>query len=401
MPTTMLVESRVLIVDDDQDIVLLMKQILEDAGYLHILGLSDPRDVIAAIRDWMPDLILLDVRMPYIDGITLLKTIRSLEGPSEFVPVLVLTAGTERESLKAALHAGANDFLTKPVDIEEFLLRVQNLLVIRMSHEALKQSNTALAERLRRRMRSERLQTEDRKVRLAMNREVIAVGPAMLLQPIIDLNTGLAVGFEALARFPSEQPAEVCFAEAWSLGVGAELELRAVDAALELLGLLGRDEFLAINVSPAVIVEQKFLDTILNVGSNRIVIEVTEHQPVESYEDLALACKQLQDQGIRIAIDDAGAGYASLHHILSLSPDIIKFDISLTRDIDVDPVKRTLVVSLLQFAKDTRAMVIAEGIETEAELATLKTLGVPLGQGFHIARPQDGLKVLKPIYKVG
>jgi EAL domain-containing protein (putative c-di-GMP-specific phosphodiesterase class I) len=401
MTTKVLSQSRVLVVDDEQDNVLLMKRILENAGYVHIMGIDDPREVLATIHDWVPDLVLLDLRMPHIDGLTLLKLIRSQEAPTEFVPVLVLTADTERDSLKDALNAGANDFLTKPVDMDEFLLRVRNLLVIRLSHEALKQNNIDLAVRLRTRMQAEWLQTEDRKDRLAAMKEVVAVGPDIVFQPIVDLKTGRPVGFEALARFPSEQPPDQCFAEAWSLGLGVELELSAIDAAFKHFNLFGDDEFLSVNVSPAVMLDGQFFEAMMNHGRGRVVVEVTEHQPVDSYEDLRLVCKKLRDEGIRVAIDDAGAGYASLHHILMLAPDIIKFDISLTHDIDHDPVKRALVVSLLQFAKETHATVIAEGIETDTELEALKALGVPWGQGFYIGRPAQEVKVLQPIYRIG
>jgi EAL domain-containing protein (putative c-di-GMP-specific phosphodiesterase class I) len=401
MVTTVLTQSRVLIVDDEQDNVLLMKRILESAGYVHIMGINDPREVMATIHDWIPDVVLLDLRMPHIDGITLLRLIRDQEIPSEFVPVLVLTADTERDSLKDALNAGANDFLTKPVDMDEFLLRIRNLLVIRLSHEALKQNNADLATNLRNRMQSEWLKTEDRKDRVAAMNEIVAVGPEMVFQPIVDLNTGHPVGFEALARFPSEQPPDQCFAEAWSLGLGMELELSAIEAAFKHFNLFGEDEFLAINASPAVMLEDRFFESVTKHGRDRVVVEVTEHQPVDSYDDLRFVCKELRDAGVRVAIDDAGAGYSSFHHILMLAPDIIKIDMSLTRDIDHDPVKKALGASLLRFSQETNATVIAEGIETEAELRTLKALGVPWGQGFHIGRPDQEAKFMRPIYKVG
>jgi EAL domain-containing protein (putative c-di-GMP-specific phosphodiesterase class I) len=378
-----------------------MQRILENAGYVHILGITDSREVLNAMKDWAPDVVLLDLRMPHIDGITLLRALREQELPSEFVPVLMLTADTERDSLKEALSAGANDFLTKPVDMDEFLLRVRNLLVIRFSYKALNQSNAVLATRLRTRMQSDWLQSEDRKDRIEAMRELIARAPEMVFQPIVELDTGHPVGFEALARFPSEQPPDQCFAEAWSLGLGLELELAAIGAAFEYFDVFANDEFLAINVSPAVMLDERFLETMIDRGRDRVVVEVTEHQPVDSYVDLQLVCTKLRGEGIKIAIDDAGAGYASLHHILMLAPDIIKIDISLTHDIDHDPVKRALAVSLLQFSKETNATVIAEGIETHAELQTLKELGVPWGQGFHIGRPGAGEKVLRSVYRIG
>jgi EAL domain-containing protein (putative c-di-GMP-specific phosphodiesterase class I) len=119
------------------------------------------------------------------------------------------------------------------------------------------------------------------------------------------------------------------------------------------------------------------------------VVEITEHELIEDYAHLLDALTPLRTAGIRLAVDDAGSGYASLRHILSLQPDIIKLDIALTRGVDTDPVRRALASALVGFARDTGSVIVAEGIETSAELAALQRLGVPLGQGFYLARPGD------------
>ena len=116
-------------------------------------------------------------------------------------------------------------------------------------------------------------------------------------------------------------------------------------------------------------------------------MEITEHEPVEDYLMLAAALAELRGLGARVAIDDAGAGFASLRHTLQLSPDILKLDVSLTRGIDEDRAKRALAASLITFARETEMAIVAEGIETPAELDTLLELGVPFGQGFHLAAP--------------
>jgi len=382
-----LATSRILIVDDDENNVRLMTRILQTAGYTNLRGITDARTVLEARRVWNPDLILLDMHMPHVDGIALLHMFDAQVAASDFVPILVLTADVSRETLKRALAAGANDYVTKPVDVDEVLMRVRNLLAIRLSHEGLKNSNLVLAHELRERMQFEQRQSENRRARIDHMRGVIERRPTMVFQPIIELSSNRTVGVEALSRFVDGTSADRCFAEATTLGLGAELELAAVKAALQQLDEIPAAQFMAVNVSPTVALDSRLHDLLRRHAHGRVVVEITEHQRVESYEDLALVRTRFRQDGIRVAIDDAGAGYASLHHILKLAPDIIKLDIALTREIDRDPVKRALAVSLVQFAKETEAVVIAEGIETPSELATLRDLAVPWGQGFHIGKP--------------
>ena len=126
---------------------------------------------------------------------------------------------------------------------------------------------------------------------------------------------------------------------------------------------------------------------LLVADAKRLVVEITEHEPVDDYDQLASSLQPLRDLGVRIAIDDAGAGYASLRHTLALGPDIVKVDISLTRSIDMDRGRRALASALISFADEMDMTIIAEGIETEAELTTLLDLGVRYGQGYHLAEP--------------
>ena len=120
----------------------------------------------------------------------------------------------------------------------------------------------------------------------------------------------------------------------------------------------------------------------------RLVLEITEHAVVSQYQDIAAVLQPFRKRGLQIAIDDAGAGYASFRHILNLAPDRIKLDMSLTRDIDTDPARRALTVAFVHFARDTGSKLIAEGVETQAELATLIELGVSKAQGFFLGQPR-------------
>jgi EAL domain-containing protein (putative c-di-GMP-specific phosphodiesterase class I) len=387
MNDAVFVHRRILIVDDEDANVRLMMRLLQRSGYLEVKALSDSREVLALVREWKPDLVLLDLHMPYIDGFALLNSIRAEQSLFDFLPVIVLTADASHDALVKAMNAGANDFLTKPVDLDEVLLRVRNLLAFRLSHQALKNSNSALALTLSQQMQQDDPLSSDHEDRVKAMESVLEHGPQMVFQPIIALATKATVGVEALSRFDSSRPTDRWFAEAAALGLGAELEIAAIESAFRQFDRLDDDQFMSVNASPSVMFDDRFGELVRGHHRGRVVVEITEHQPVSDYEKLTAVCQELKDDGIRLAIDDAGAGYASLRHILMLRPDIIKFDIALTHGIDQDPVKRALAASLLQFSKELNATVTAEGIETEGELSTLGDLGVPWGQGFYIARP--------------
>src|SRR5262249_7083128 len=137
------------------------------------------------------------------------------------------------------------------------------------------------------------------------------------------------------------------------------------------------------------LLDGEVLDTLLAHTGPRLTVEITEHAQVSDYDLLTGALKTLRQTGVRLSVDDAGAGYASLQHVLRLRPDLIKLDISLVRDIDTDRVKAALAGCLTNFAAQIGASLIAEGIETAAEMARLTAVGVSYGQGYPLARPAD------------
>ena len=209
-------------------------------------------------------------------------------------------------------------------------------------------------------------------------------------QPIVDLKSGRAVGSEALARFAQQpiRPPDVWFAEAASVGLGIELELTALDLALEQLHRLPTGLYLSLNASAETIMTERFRSVLAGVPAERIVLELTEHSPVDDYLQFERSIQDLRSRGVRLAVDDAGAGFSSFRHILDLRPDVIKLDIGLTRGIDRDPARQALGRALLAFGLETyNTTIVAEGIETEGELATLRSLGCPTGQGFFLGRP--------------
>ncbi|WP_455379759.1 EAL domain-containing protein [Acidihalobacter prosperus] len=211
----------------------------------------------------------------------------------------------------------------------------------------------------------------------------------MVFQPIVNILDNSIAGFESLSRFKSvpERPPDVWFNEAASVGRAFDLEGAAILKGLSALGALPKDVYVSVNASPEVILSSD-LDTLFKgFPPDRFVVEITEHAIVRDYSRLFSVTQRLKECGVRIAIDDAGAGYASFRHILRLAPDIIKIDASITRNIDTQLSRRALAAAIVGFANETDAMIIAEGVETEGEFATLKDMGVTRIQGYFVGKP--------------
>jgi EAL domain-containing protein (putative c-di-GMP-specific phosphodiesterase class I) len=141
------------------------------------------------------------------------------------------------------------------------------------------------------------------------------------------------------------------------------------------------------NVSPTTLLTDGFAELLRALPLGRVLLELSEHDPVEDYDALAAALAPFRAAGLRLAIDDVGAGFSSLRHIVVTSPDVIKIDRSIVSGLDTDPVLSTLVRSLVDFARGLRARVVAEGVENGDEAAVLRALGVDYGQGWHFGRP--------------
>lgn len=208
-------------------------------------------------------------------------------------------------------------------------------------------------------------------------------------QPIYDMCAAKIVGYESLSRFPGipYNSPDYWFKEASDVGLGEILEALTTKKALSQMDQLPEGTYLSINASPEYIINGSVERLLKDVPGGRIVLEITEHARITNYDALREALRPLRARGIRLAIDDAGAGYASFQHILELSADMIKLDISLIRNIDQDPARRALTSAMISFAKSTGCEIIAEGVETAEELETLAAIGVCKAQGFYIGRP--------------
>ncbi len=549
MPNVDISKSRIYIADDIAANRDLLEAIIAKGGFLDVRVFPDGLKLLDAIDEREPDLILLDLRMPIVDGHEVLRRLRDRRADGGYLPVIVLTAESSPDARRLALQAGANDYVTKPFDSSEVLLRARNLLETRQLHLALRSRNADLAgqvvsatRHLSKREREwadvamslSQLEVRDTAeataqaicdelgkisglstvmimaidsagqavplalggptdVRMSINHAIPkaftdlwrdrmgskpwigpwesafgtlmlrapeekrtamamitlqtskgmlgglwaattdssgtaylaerlpilelfgAVASALLapgilerqqrgvvrdvleavlrdrsftpvFQPVVDLASGRTVGYEALTRFADGTRPDRRFADAGAVGLGFELETATIEAALAVAGSLDPDAWLSLNVSPGFLLEGTRLKRALGTGHRPIVLEITEHVAIEDYEAFRRSVTALGGD-LRYAVDDAGAGFSSFRHILELRPSFVKLDIGLVRDIDEDEVRQALVAGIVYFARRSGCQLVAEGIETIAERATVQSLGVDFGQGFLLGRP--------------
>ena len=215
-------------------------------------------------------------------------------------------------------------------------------------------------------------------------------------QPIYDLKQQKISGYEALARFDTDpyRSPDIWFAEALSVDLGQELELLAVKRGLEGMLHINNGAYISLNVSPEIILSGVLYDVFDDEISHRIILEVTEHSKVLDYAEFRDAINVLRKKGVRFAVDDVGAGFASFQHILELGAEVIKLDISLIKGIDNDPARSALASALIAFSKKTNTKVIAEGVETREEYEELLRIGVDKIQGYYIGYPMPVEQVI-------
>jgi EAL domain-containing protein (putative c-di-GMP-specific phosphodiesterase class I)/ActR/RegA family two-component response regulator len=368
--------STILCVDDTVTNLQLLEALLAEEGISRVFCESDPRRVEALLPEIHPDLVLLDLVMPHLDGLAILEQIERYAGGA-YLPVLVLTADVTTAARDRALAHGARDFLVKPLDITEAVLRIANLLETRELYTtrrpetlaALSPAETEANASARAVLRDQRL--------------------SPVYQPVVDVETLEVVGYEALSRFLDAHPQGPAgwFRDASRAGVGVELEWLALTLALPALDALPQDVFLAVNMSPAAMLHIRDRQVCDASTRARVVVELTEHVPVEDYRAVRAAFADMHEDGARLAADDLGSGYAGFRHLLLLEPDIIKLDISLVSGLHENPGARALTKALAAFAADIGATVIAEGVEEAADLVVLQDLQVPWAQGFLLGRP--------------
>jgi EAL domain-containing protein (putative c-di-GMP-specific phosphodiesterase class I)/AmiR/NasT family two-component response regulator len=377
----------VLVAEDDPGMRSVLEALLASDGALELVAaVADAEAAIEAARACRPDVCVLDVSMPGGGGP---RAARGIRAACPAARLVALSGREDRATVVEMLRAGVAGYVVKGATADEILDAVRRTA---RGESALSRAVTdgVVGELSAHLARDEH---RDRRLRgIAERVEATLAGGllSMVFQPICDLRERRAVGFEALARFELEpvRGPDVWFAEAAEVGLLLELEMAAARDALIGLSALASDVFLSVNVSPSTLCEPALLDLVRHSGAGpRLVIEATEHAPIDDYDTVSRALSALRAEGVRVAVDDAGAGFASLRHIVRLAPEFIKIDGELTRQVDADRSQRALTKALIAFAGETAATIVAEGLETEDQVAALRELGVTLGQGYRLGRP--------------
>jgi diguanylate cyclase (GGDEF)-like protein len=376
---------RVVIAEDQPEVRAALATLLATDPALEVVGMaSDGDEAVALVAVQQPDVAVLDVKMPGGGGVAAAQLIRHAQ-PG--VRVVALSAYEDRSTVLEMLRAGAVGYVAKGSPAADILTAV------RRAAEGLSTlSPTVSAELVHELGNRLRAEEETAAATASTRRHIEGAldGDLRIVhQPVVDLSSGLVVGVEALARFPDVDGAspDAWFAAAADLGLRVELELAAFRAALETLDDLPAPLHLGVNLSPDTVVAEGVWDELPPELLARLVIELTEHAPVADYDRLRAVLRPLREWGARVAVDDAGAGFASLRHILLLEADIIKIDASLTREVAGHRGRRALAAALCSFAVEVGATVVAEGIEHPDDLGALQGLGVEQGQGYLLGAP--------------
>lgn len=377
---------KVMVADDEESVRDVLQVLLASEPELELVAsAADTETAIEAAGREQPDVALVDVQMPGGGGP---RAAREIIRRSANTKVIALSAHEDVDTVLRMLRAGALAYVVKGDSTDELLSAIhravdgEHLVTERLAFPV----SSAIAEHLeRRRETSRRRQLQRRRiVQVIEEREF-----AMAFQPIFDLDTSEIVGLEALARFtgtPRRGP-EDWLVEAEACGLRVDLELALARAALDELGEVPPGAHLAINVSPETAISEQLQDVLDGPDPERLVLEMTEQSPIDDYDGLREALREPRERGVRFAIDDAGAGFASLRHVVRLEPDFIKLDITLTRNIEHDPVRQALAVALVSFSEQIGATIVAEGVEGGPQLEALRSAGVRLAQGFYLGRP--------------
>jgi len=372
-------QSRVLVVEDDAELRALLCEFLGAAGY-HTAVAGDGSAALGLIQSEPFDAVVSDIRMPGMGGIELVRTIRErgLE-----TPVILMTGRPQIETAIQAIEYGAFKYLLKPVRQADLRAAVDSAVrlgrLVRLKRQAFEHLGGNEGQAV-----SDRVGLE-----ASFGRALASLW--MAYQPIVRSAGSGLFGREALVRTgePSLPDPGAIFAAAERLGRVQELGHAIRKRVAETPVPPGESVFVNLHT-------QELLDEALYSSSSPlgriapdVILEITERSALDTLPDLGGRVHALRELGFRIAVDDFGAGYAGLNSFAALEPDLVKLDMSLVREVHESPIKQRLIASMAGVCKESGTLVVAEGVEVEAERQALIDLGCDLLQGYLIGRPAE------------
>jgi len=370
-------QGRILLVDDEQALLELYAEQLQWAGY-DVETAGSVRAALDALEAGGFDAVISDIRMPDMSGIDLLRHVREQD---LFIPVILMTGMATVETAVEAVDLGALQYLTKPVPEKELLKAAERAVRLRRVLAAKRDFLIHVGAR-------DRLVWDRTGLEVRFDRALASLSVAY--QPIFSASDDRLYGKEALVRtvedaFPHP---EALFEAAGRLGRVADVG-RAVRAAVADWHATRGSATVFVNLHPEDLADPALYDPgePLTSHARNVVLEITERTNLAEVPDAQRRIHVLRGLGYRIAVDDLGAGYSGLTTLTTIDPHFVKLDISLVARCDQEQVKRNLIGAMTSFCHDAGILVVAEGIETEAEKAVVVAEGCDFLQGFLLGRP--------------
>ncbi|MCX5680900.1 MAG: EAL domain-containing protein [Candidatus Omnitrophica bacterium] len=353
-------QKRVLIVDDEQNVAKTLTLLLETRGYEVDVAENGQQAMEKALKK--PDIILLDLVLPDISGFDVCRKLREQKATTH-LPIIILSVRHLHEDKIEGFYLGADDYVTKPFEYVELFARMEAVMRRREALKSVREEKAAVVLELRR----------------IIDNELIVP----FFQPIFSL--------KPLIKSILANP-EILFEAALRIGLYFELEMLGWKKAFQVLSKSNYQGKVFLNANPYLIESAEFprVKTLIesfNIEKNDVVLEITERSAIVDYKMFFERLRDYQNAGFEIAIDDIGGGYASLEAVVEISSQFVKIDIGLIRDLDTNPLKRSVVRTIANFCKENNIVSIAEGIERREELDTVLDLGVDAGQGYFLGMP--------------
>ncbi|MBC7974606.1 MAG: EAL domain-containing protein [Myxococcales bacterium] len=371
--------GRVLVVDDDDGMRRVCTRVLRGEGW-EVVAAEHGAAALAAVRasEIAFDCVVADVHLPGIDGFTLISALHQLD---DELPVLLMTGDPSLDGAVRAIDHGAVSYLAKPFDYE--------MMAAGVARAARRQS---LARTRRRARTASEAELDD----LGARFDSALARAWMAFQPIVDVEHNRMFAYEALVRTDEDSlhRPDVLVATAERLGRIHDLGRTVRAAVARAASDIPDDVLIFVNVHGLELTDEDLLGDACALApiAPRIVLELTERVSVDAGAGPSQVAR-LRAQGYRIAVDDLGAGYAALGALATLEPEIVKLDMSLIRDLDRQLAKRRVIGAIATLCRELGSRVVAEGVETQAELRALRELGIELIQGFFVARPTRELSM--------